>query len=77
MKENIPTNKVKEDYSVIYIGPLVIHKVIYKFHYTLLDIEGKILNNIFHFNRLKQAILKTTKGLVRTMADLKQSKFRD
>ena len=36
-----------------------------------MDIEGKILNGIFHFNRLKQAFLRTIKGQVRTLANLK------
>ena len=37
-----------------------------------MDIEGKILNSIFHFNRLKQEYLRTTKCQVNTLADLKQ-----
>ena len=37
-----------------------------------MDIKGKILNGIFHFNKLMQAYLRTTKGPVNTLADLKQ-----
>ena len=59
-------------YKVIYIGLLFVYKIIDKFHYILMDIEGKILNSIFHFNHLKQAYLRTTKGPVNTLADLKQ-----
>ena len=40
--------------------------------HILMDIEGKILNNIFHFNKLKQTYLRTTKGPVNTLADLRQ-----
>ena len=35
-------------------------------------IEGKILKGIHHFNRLKQAYLRTTKGPVNSLVDLKQ-----
>ena len=37
-----------------------------------MDTEGKALKGIFHFNRLKQAYLKTTKGSVDTIANLKE-----
>ena len=37
--------------KAIYIGLLVVSKIVDKF--ILMDIEGKILNGIFHFNRLK------------------------
>ena len=39
--------------------------------YMLIDIEGNILNGIFHFNRLKQAYVTTTKGPVNTLVHLK------
>ena len=42
-----------------------------KFQYVLMDIEHKILNGIFHFNRLKQAYFRTTKHPVNTLADTK------
>ena len=37
-----------------------------------MDMEDKILNGILHFNKLKQAFLRTTKGPVSTLSDLKQ-----
>ena len=37
-----------------------------------MDIEGKVLNGIFHYNRLKEAFLRSTKGPASTVADLKQ-----
>ena len=37
-----------------------------------MDIEGKILIGIFHFNTLKQAYLQTTKGPGNTLVNLKQ-----
>ena len=59
-------------FKVMYIGPLVVYKIIEKIQYILMDIEGKILNGIFHFNCLKQAYLRTTMGPVNTLADFKQ-----
>ena len=37
-----------------------------------MDIEGKILNGIFHFNRFRHAYLRTAKGPVNRLVDLKQ-----
>ena len=37
-----------------------------------MDIEGKILYGILHFNRCKHAFLRTRKVLASTLADLKQ-----
>ena len=38
-----------------------------------MHIEGKILNGIFHLNKLKQTFLRTTKGPVSTLVGLKQT----
>ena len=59
-------------FTVIYIGPLVMYRIIDKFQYILMNIEGKILNGTLHLNRLKQAYLGTTEGPVNTLVDLKQ-----
>ena len=40
------------NFKVIYIEPLIMQKMMDKFEYILIDIEGKILNGIFHFIRL-------------------------
>ena len=37
--------------------------------------EGKNLNVTFHFKRVKQSYLRTTKGPVNTLVDLKQIKI--
>ena len=37
-----------------------------------MDIKGKILHDIFHFNRLNQAYLRTANGSVNTLVDQKQ-----
>ena len=56
-------------FKVIYIEPLVVDKIKDQVQYIVMDIEGKILNGIFHFNRLQQAYLGTTRGPVNTLAD--------
>ena len=43
-------------FKVIYIGPLVEYKIKDEIQYILMDIEGELLNGIFHFIRIKQAI---------------------
>ena len=43
-----------------------------KNQYILKDVEGKILNGIFHFNRPKQTFLRTNTGPVNTQAEFKQ-----
>ena len=60
-------------FKVIYIEPLVVCMIREKSQYILMDIKGKILNDIFHFNCLKQAYLRTTRGPVNTLVDLKQT----
>ena len=60
------------NFKVDYIGSLVVYKIIDKFQYILRYIEGKVLNGIFSFNRLKQAYLRTIKDPVSKLADMKQ-----
>ena len=39
-------------FGVIYIETLIVYKVLDKFQHILTNIEGKILNGLFNFNRL-------------------------
>ena len=62
----------------IYLGLLAVYKTKDKFQYILIEFDGKILNDIFYFNRIKQAYLRTAKGTVSTLMDLKtDNNFRD
>ena len=54
------------------MGMLGVYKIYDKFKNINMDIEGHILNGIFHFNRLKQAFLKTIRGPLSTQVELKQ-----
>ena len=71
-----PTSLLKTSsrklYTVFYIGPLVVYKIMNNFQYILLAIEGKIMNGILNVNRLKQEYVITAKGPANTLADLKQ-----
>ena len=58
--------------KAIYIKPLPVYKIIDNLQYVLMDIESKILNGIFHFNRHKQVHLKATESPVNTLVGLKQ-----
>ena len=42
-------------FTIMYMAPPVVYTIIGKFKSILIDIKRKILNSIFHFNRLKQA----------------------
>ena len=41
-----------------WVGPLVIHSVLDRTHYTLATLEGKLLADVFNYNRLKACFIK-------------------
>ena len=57
---------------VKYIGPLVVYKIVDLHNYLLMTLDGKILRGIFKHERIKPAIIKTSKGNVTNLANLKQ-----
>ena len=63
------TNRSK--FHVKYVGPLAIAHVIDTHHYVLMDIEGNLLNGVYHYMRLKPAKARTPKGNISTLAELK------
>ena len=56
----LKTNSRK--FRAVLVGTLVIYKTIDIVQYILMDIEGQILNCIFHFNTLKQTVLRTKRS---------------
>lgn len=40
-----------------WVGPIVIHQVLDRTHFVLATLEGKILNDVFNFNRLKPCLI--------------------
>ena len=58
--------------SVKYIGPVVIYKIIDPHNYLLMTLDGVMLKGIFEHERLKPAVIRTNRGNVQKLADLKQ-----
>ena len=57
---------------VKYLGPVVIYKIIDPHNYILVTLDGKILQGLFERERLKPTILRTSKGNVSNLSQLKQ-----
>ena len=55
-----------------YVGPVVIYKIIDPQNYLLMTLDGKILWGLFEHERLKPAILRTSKGNVSNLSKLTQ-----
>ena len=60
------TMKFRQDF----IGPLVIDKRLNPTHYTLCDLIGQTLPDVYHTNWLKQAKVMTSRGIVTTLTNL-------
>ena len=58
--------------SVKYIGPMVIYKIIDPHNYLLMTLDGVMLRGIFEHERLKPAVIRTNRGNVQKLAELKQ-----
>ena len=55
-----------------YVGPLVVYKIVDPHNYLLMTLDGKLLRGIFEHERIKPAIIRTSKGNVSNLAHLKQ-----
>ena len=54
-----------------YVGPVVIYKIIDPHNYLLMTLDGKIVRGLFEHERLKPAMLRTSKGNVNSLSQLK------
>ena len=45
-----------------YIGPVVIYKIIDPHNYLLMTLDGIMLRRIFEYERLKPAVIRTSRG---------------
>ena len=59
-------------FTVKYVGPLVIYKIVDPHNYLLLTIDGKLLRGLFEHERLKPVVIKTDKDNVSTLSALKR-----
>ena len=55
-----------------YVGPVVIYKIIDPHNYLLMTLDGKILRGLSEYERLKPAMLRTSKGNISNLSQLKQ-----
>ena len=55
-----------------YVGPIVLYKVMDPHNYLLMTLDGKILWGLFEHERLKPTILRTSKGNINNLSNLKQ-----
>ena len=58
--------------TIKYVGPLVVYKIVDPHNYLLMTLYGKLLQGLFEHERIKPAIIRTSKGNVSTLAHLKQ-----
>ena len=58
--------------NIKYVGPLVIYKRVDPHNYLLMTLDGKNLQGLFEFERIKPATLRTSLGNVNTLVQLKQ-----
>ena len=54
-----------------YVGPIVVYKIIDPYYYLLMTLDGKLLRRLFEHERLKPAILRTSKGNVTNLVKFK------
>ena len=55
-----------------YVRPIVVYKIIDPHNCLLMTLDGKILQGLFEYERLKPAILRISEGNVNNLAKLKQ-----
>ena len=55
--------------TIKYVGPVVIYKIIDPPNYLLMIVDGKILRGLFEYERLKPAILRTSKGNINDLSN--------
>ena len=57
---------------VEYFGPLVVYKIIDPHNYSLMTLDGKLLCGLFEYERIKPAVIRTSKGNFTNLVHLKQ-----
>ena len=55
-----------------YVGPIVVYEIIDPHNYLLMMLDGKLLRGLFHHERLKPPILRTSEGNITNLVTLKQ-----
>ena len=60
----------KKKFRGHYIGPLVVAEVLDIHHYLLMDLDGKLLNGVYHVMRLKTATIRTSHGNATKLSEI-------
>ena len=55
-----------------YVGPVVVYKIVDPHNYLLMTLDGIILKGLFEHEKLKPAIIRTSRGNVQNLAELRQ-----
>ena len=55
-----------------YVGPVIIYKIIDPHNYLLMTLHGNIMQGLFGHERLKPAMIRTSKENVTHLAKIKQ-----
>ena len=58
--------------AIKYVGPLVIYKIVDPHNYLFMTLDGKLLQGLFEYKRLKPTIIKTDKGNMTMLSALKK-----
>ena len=58
--------------AIIYVGPVVIYRIVDPHNYLLLMLDGIILKENFEHERLKPTVIRTNHGNVQNLAELRQ-----
>ena len=55
-----------------YVGPLAVYKIIDPHNYSLMTLDGKLLQGLFEHKRIKPAAIRTSEGNITNLAYLMQ-----
>ena len=58
--------------AIMYVGPLVVYKIVDPHNYLLITLNGKLLRGLVEHERLKQADIGTNRGNVTNLSKFKQ-----
>ena len=58
--------------AIKYVGLVVVYKIVGTHNYLLMTLDGRIMRGIFEHERLKPAIIRTNKGHIPNLAELRQ-----
>ena len=64
--------KASRKVMITYVGPTVIYKIIDPHNYLLMTLDGKIWRGLLECERIKPVVLRTSKGNIKNLSQLKQ-----